>query len=107
MISFFIKHNILETRAKKRRVYCFLKIISKKLKKSQKLPTEPVKEQPKEQPKTLPSNSNTNNNLVLGESYNQTINDICNMGFAREEVVKAMEAAFNNPDRAIEYLVNV
>lgn len=28
------------------------------------------------------------------------------MGFAKEEVVKALRAAYNNPDRAIDYLIN-
>lgn len=28
------------------------------------------------------------------------------MGFAKEEAIKALKAAFNNPDRAIDYLIN-
>ena len=29
------------------------------------------------------------------------------MGFEKEQVLKALKAAYNNPERAIEYLFNV
>ena len=45
--------------------------------------------------------------LVVGESYNQAVTNLIDMGFGKEEVEKAMKAAFNNPERATDYLINV
>lgn len=42
--------------------------------------------------------------LVTGEDYEASIQRLTDMGFAKEDVVKAMRASFNNPERAAEYL---
>ncbi|ORX90166.1 UV excision repair protein Rad23 [Basidiobolus meristosporus CBS 931.73] len=46
------------------------------------------------------------NGLVTGPEYEAAINNMIEMGFEREQVTKALRASFNNPERAVEYLMN-
>lgn len=44
---------------------------------------------------------------VTGAEYEAMLTEIISMGYERERVVAALRASFNNPHRAVEYLLTV
>ena len=69
------------------------------------------KEENKEEKKEETSSGGTtaaapvDTGMVLGEDYNRMVQQLQDMGYEKSQVEAALRASYNNPDRAVEYLL--
>jgi len=77
----------------------FVVVMSKKTKKPAEKTTAAAPQTTAEVPVSSPG-------LVVGAELEKAIEELQAMGFPRDQCVAALRAAFNNPDRAVEYLLN-
>jgi UV excision repair protein RAD23 len=62
---------------------------------------------PAEAPPAAERSFNDQTSFLTGTALQSTITNMTEMGFPRDQVLRALRASFNNPDRAVEYLMSV
>ena len=70
-------------------------------------PVEEKEEEKKEETTATSATSapTTDTGMVLGEDYNRMVQQLQDMGYEKTQVEAALRASYNNPDRAVEYLL--
>merc|ERR1711872_109306 len=70
-------------------------------------PVEKKEEEKKEETTATSATSapTTDTGMVLGEDYNRMVQQLQDMGYEKTQVEAALRASYNNPDRAVEYLL--
>ena len=51
--------------------------------------------------------SGNDTSFLSGDALQSSIAGMEAMGFPKDQIMRALRASFNNPDRAVEYLLNV
>merc|ERR1712150_307373 len=64
-----------------------------------------AKEEKKEEAIDESTAAGMDTGMVLGEDYNRMVQQLQDMGYEKTQVEAALRASYNNPDRAVEYLL--